>query len=167
MSMNISSACDPANSAATTATSEVQHRHHHGGHKTEQAVDAAVSKLFGISTDELSSDLASGKTMQDIAKDKGISSDTLLATIGGAVSSSRASAAPKLSDDQLQKISTDIASGVKGPGRRHHRPAVDPAASAAATVAPAPVPGVNAATGTSTDSVVSALGVGRQWDSLL
>jgi lambda repressor-like predicted transcriptional regulator len=52
------------------------HHHHHGGD-----VIATAAKALGMSTDDVKSALQNGKSLDDLAKDKGVSHDALVAAI--------------------------------------------------------------------------------------
>jgi lambda repressor-like predicted transcriptional regulator len=68
------------NASMVNGTSGTQgasgHHHHHGGD-----VIATAAKALGMSTDDVKSALQSGKSLDDLAKDKGVSHDDLVAAI--------------------------------------------------------------------------------------
>ena len=60
------------------------HHHHHGGggaSNVDSEVMQAVAQKLGVSTDDLASELKSGKGLMDIAKEKGVSEDDLVQTL--------------------------------------------------------------------------------------
>jgi hypothetical protein len=84
-----------------------------------QQAFAPVAQLFGESTDQLMSELQSGKTsLTDLAKTKGISQGDLVNAIKQGISQTAQSGAPALSDTQLTNIATRIANHKHG---HHHQ----------------------------------------------
>jgi hypothetical protein len=77
---------------ATTqqAAATPPHHHHHGHGRVKQAVDAAAQKL-GMDPSELQQDLGNGQSLDDIAKDKGVSQDDLFSTMTDALTQAGAS----------------------------------------------------------------------------
>lgn len=76
-----------------------------------------VATLFGMSTDELSTQLSNGSTLFDIAEDKGVSRDDLISTMVADMKAHKPEDAPELSEAQLTEMATSIASGeAHGPG---------------------------------------------------
>jgi hypothetical protein len=83
-----------------------------------------TAKALGLSSDDLQSELKSGKTLNSIAQDQGVSSDDLLSAVKSDLQANKPADAPDLSDDQLTQMAQGIAAG-KGPGgpggpHRHH-----------------------------------------------
>lgn len=70
-----------------------------------------VAKLFGMSSSELSSELKSGKTLNDLASEKGVSSTELIKTIETELAAHKPEGAPTLSATQLTQMATGIANG--------------------------------------------------------
>lgn len=77
-----------------------------------------TAKALGLSTDDLQSELKSGKTLDSIAQDKGVSADDLLSAVKTDLTANKPADAPALSDDQLTQMATAVAAG-KGPGGPH------------------------------------------------
>jgi hypothetical protein len=75
----------------------------------------STAQLLGVSTDDLKTQLGSGKTLDSIASDKGVSTDDLLSAVKQDLKASKPDGAPDLSDDQLTVMATNVAAG-KGPG---------------------------------------------------
>jgi hypothetical protein len=85
-------------------------------------VQKAVADKLGMSTDELKSELSSGKKLADIAKEKGVDMKDLHSTI-------------------QQALQKDGISGTGG-GHHHHHHAAAPASSDASAPAPSLDPSV-------------------------
>jgi hypothetical protein len=77
-----------------------------------------TAKALGLSTDDLKSQLKSGKTLNDIATAQGVSSDDLLKALKTDLKANKPADAPELSDDQLTEMASNIAAG-KGPKGAH------------------------------------------------
>jgi hypothetical protein len=77
-----------------------------------------TAKLLGVSTDDLRTDLQSGKTLDDLASAKGVSSGDLLSAVKSDLQANKPAGAPDLSDDQLTQMATGVAAG-KGAGGAH------------------------------------------------
>jgi hypothetical protein len=101
----------------------------HGGRRELRAkVESAVADKLGMSVDDLKSQLATGKSMTDIAATKGVSKDELVSTISGVLRASRSGAGATASSatasssassspaDDLTQLATKIADRVGG----HH-----------------------------------------------
>jgi hypothetical protein len=99
-------------SAQTPAVSGHKH-HHHGGGKPPSLDNTA--SLLGESSDDLTTQLKSGKTLNDIATAQGVSSTALVAALKTDITANRPADAPAVSDAQLTQMATGIAAG-KGPG---------------------------------------------------
>jgi hypothetical protein len=84
--------------------------------KMREAAFSAVSELFQESPDDLKKELASGKSLGDLAAEKGFSSDDLLEAIQSAVKEAN----PSASDDQVAEIAQRMISA--HPHRRPPRP---------------------------------------------
>jgi hypothetical protein len=70
-----------------------------------------VAKLLGLSSSELSSELQAGKTLDELASKKGVSSGELIKTIEGELTAHKPEGAPTLSSSQLTEMATSIAAG--------------------------------------------------------
>jgi hypothetical protein len=70
-----------------------------------------VAKLLGLSTSELSSELQAGKTLDELASKKGVSSSELIKTIEGELTAHKPEGAPTLSSTGLTEMATSIAAG--------------------------------------------------------
>ena len=70
-----------------------------------------TASLLGLSTTDLTSQLQSGATLAEIAKQKGISSSDLLASVEKDLQANAPQGAPAPSDSQLQQIATNIIDG--------------------------------------------------------
>jgi hypothetical protein len=79
--------------------------------KTRDAALDAAADTLGESADALRTELQSGKSLADVAKDRGLSRDSLLDAVTKAVQSSDS----KLSSDQVGNIAERLVSG------HHHR----------------------------------------------
>ena len=77
-----------------------------------------TAKLLGTTADDLRGQLQSGKTLDDLASAKGVSSSDLINAVKSDLQANKPAGAPDLSDDQLTRMATDVAAG-KGPGRAH------------------------------------------------
>jgi uncharacterized protein YidB (DUF937 family) len=83
-----------------------------------------TADLLGISTDELEQARRSGKTLSDLASEKGVSKDDLVKSISQDLKANKPDGAAELSDTQLTEMATNIADGKRPqgppPGRRAH-----------------------------------------------
>ncbi|HEY6759250.1 MAG TPA: hypothetical protein VI318_07160 [Baekduia sp.] len=126
-----------------------------------------TAQLLGLSTDDLKSQLDSGKTLDSIASDKGVSSDDLLTAVKSDLKASRPDGAPDISDDQLTQVATNIAAG-KGPrgagGHHHHGGGPPPGTSASDTTQTLQT--LADALGTTPDDLTSQLQSGTDLSSL-
>jgi hypothetical protein len=85
------------------------HGHHaHGGHK--KAVDAAAGAL-GMDPGDLRKEMSTGKSISDIAQERGVDPQKVSAAIKGSLSQSM----PNASDDELQKVADRISHGKRTP----------------------------------------------------
>jgi len=119
------------NQPAVAQTAGHHHHHHGGGGKQAQAVDEAVSKALGMTPDELKAARQQGASLNDLAQQKGVSSDTLQA----AITQGLQSANPTISADRAKQIAERIASraaqppananGVAGPAQPGRQGAAD------------------------------------------
>jgi hypothetical protein len=82
--------------------------------KTREAAMSAAADALNESPDDLKKDLASGKSLADIAAAKGVSTDDLQNAIESAVKQAN----PSASDDQATKIAQRMISG-----HHHHHQA--------------------------------------------
>lgn len=73
-----------------------------------------TATALGLSTDDLQSQLKSGKTLNDVAKAQGVSSDDLLKALKSDLAANKPADAPAPGDDQLTQMASSIAAG-KGP----------------------------------------------------
>jgi hypothetical protein len=89
------------------------HHHHHGGHR--QAVDAAADAL-GMSPDALRSQLQSGKSIADVANDRGLDVNG----VESAIKTELQNRLPDASTDQLQAVADRIVNQQRQPA------AIDP-----------------------------------------
>jgi uncharacterized protein YidB (DUF937 family) len=81
-----------------------------------------TADLLGLSAQELEDARKQGKTLADLAKEKGVSTDDLTAAVTADLKANKPEGAPDLSDAQLTQMATDIING-KGPhGHGHHGP---------------------------------------------
>lgn len=90
---------------------------------TREATLSAAADLFQESPDALKSELQSGKSLSDIAQEKGVSADDLQKSIESAVKSAN----PNASDTQVSQIAQKAISG------HHHHHHAQPPQPAAAT----------------------------------
>jgi hypothetical protein len=87
-----------------------------GGVARMQSAIGAVSQLLKVSASDLVKQLGTGQSLTSVASAKGISADTVVATVAKAVSSSVPQGREPLSGDLLQQISSRIASSTGVPG---------------------------------------------------
>jgi lambda repressor-like predicted transcriptional regulator len=82
----------------------------------------SVADLFGMSTDDLKSQLAGGKSLADIAQSKGVSRDTLVQTLEKSMQANAPANAPADFSQNLDAIANRIVDhkGVGGIGGGHH-----------------------------------------------
>jgi uncharacterized protein YidB (DUF937 family) len=78
-----------------------------------------VAKLLGVTGSELSSQLQSGKTLNSLASEKGISTNELIKTIETELSTHKPEGAPELEPSQLTQMATSIANGTPPSGVGH------------------------------------------------
>ncbi len=101
-----------SNTSSAAGVQSTNNRHH-----KQMSMDNTAEAL-GLSTDDLKTQLKSGKTLNDIAKAQGVSSDDLTAALKKDLTANKPANAPELSDDQLTEMATNIAAG-KGPKGPH------------------------------------------------
>ncbi|MGO8905728.1 MAG: hypothetical protein ACLQMH_08925 [Solirubrobacteraceae bacterium] len=70
-----------------------------------------VAKLLGLSSSQLAGQLQSGKTLNTLATEKGVSSSELIKTIESELATNRPAGAPELSASALTQMATNIANG--------------------------------------------------------
>lgn len=87
---------------------------HHGGGEGREAVEAAVQKALGIDEAAIHQAREGGKTLSDLAKDKGVAKDDLVSAIATAIRSTDRGA--NLTDAQATQMATAIVDGTGGPG---------------------------------------------------
>jgi TctA family transporter len=119
------------NSLVTTATNNP---YSEGNTTPSDQVMNAVSQLFGITGDQLQTDLSSGQSLASIAKTKGVPSQQLVQTVAGALQSAN----PNLSSAQASNIATNITQRVGG-GHHHRRAGGGGAAPATSSATATPV----------------------------
>ena len=76
-----------------------------------------TASLLGLSSTDLTSQLKSGTTLADLAKQKGVSSSDLLASVEKDLKANAPQGAQAPSDSQLQQFATNIINGTP-PARR-------------------------------------------------
>jgi len=79
-----------------------------------------TASLLGLSSTDLTSQLQSGTTLADLAKQKGVSSSDLLASVEKDLQSNAPQGVQAPSDSQLQQFATDFINGT-GPSQHGHR----------------------------------------------
>jgi hypothetical protein len=157
-------------SITTNTTTPLQgvagHQHHRGG--KPRPLDA-TAQLLGVSADELSTQLKSGKTLNDLASDKGVSSADLLSALKTDLKAHKPADAPELSDDQLTQMATGIAAGTgpRGPGGPGGPPPVSSGANDDATKAEANLKQLAESLGVSQSDLLDKLTAGVNFSSLL
>jgi hypothetical protein len=94
---------------------------HRGGPDGEghQAVEAAVQKALGVDEAAIHQARQSGKSLADLATEKGVSRDELTAAIAAAIKSTDRGA--NLTDAQATQMANNIVDGKGGPARGMHR----------------------------------------------
>ncbi|HTZ45818.1 MAG TPA: hypothetical protein VMB79_18295 [Jatrophihabitans sp.] len=103
-----------------------------GSDQRMQAALSAASQLFGMSTGQLQSSLASGQSMSAIAASKGISAQDLTSTLESAISSTAPQGSAP-SQSMLDRIAGNIAhhtGAVGSAGHHRHTPAASATAAA-------------------------------------
>ena len=75
-----------------------------------------TAQLLGMSGDELRQARRSGTTLTELASQKGISKDDLVASIAKDVQANKPDGAPELDATQLTEMATNIADGVRPTG---------------------------------------------------
>jgi hypothetical protein len=116
------------NAVGTTPTSwpvPSGQRHHHHDHA--KVLDPAA-KALGMSTDDLESQLKSGKSLSDVASAQGVSQDDLVAAIATDLKTHKPDGAPALSDAQATQMATAIVQRKPDDGRAAAAGAIDPGA---------------------------------------
>jgi hypothetical protein len=78
-----------------------------------------TAQLLGMSSDELQQAQRSGTTLTDLAAQKGVSKDDLVASIAKDMQANKPDGAPELDATQLTQMATNIADG-KRPGGAGH-----------------------------------------------
>jgi hypothetical protein len=104
----------------TTQTSQVQQHRHRGNDGMDKAMQAVADKL-GISTDDLKAARKDGKTIADLAQEKGVSVDDIKSTLAQSLKENAPAGAP--SDIDFSQMASDIVDGKRpqgghGPGGR-------------------------------------------------
>ena len=89
--------------AASAFASSAVHRH--------QPSFSDTAQLLGISASDLNTQLQSGTTLADLAKQKGVSSSDLLSSVEKDLQANAPPGAPKLSGDQLSQMATGLING--------------------------------------------------------
>ena len=79
-----------------------------------------TASLLGLSSDDLTSQLQSGTTLADLAKQKGVSSSDLLASVEKDLKANAPQGVQAPSDSQLQQFATNIINGTR-PSEAGHR----------------------------------------------
>ncbi len=81
-----------------------------------------TASLLGLSSTNLTSQLQSGTTLTDLAKQKGVSSSDLLASVEKDLKANAPQGAPAPADSQLQQFATNIITGTRPSeaGQRAH-----------------------------------------------
>ena len=90
----------------------------HGG-ADHQAVEAAVQKALGVDEAAIHTARENGKTLAQLASEKGVSRDDLAAAISAAIKSTDHGA--NLTDAQATQMANDIIDGKGGPAQGMHR----------------------------------------------
>lgn len=116
-----------------------------------------TADLLGLSASELEDARKQGKSLADLAKEKGVSTDDLTAAVTQDLQANKPEGAPELSADQLSQMATDIISG-KGPhGHGHHGPPPTGTDSDTDSTVAQNVSDVAASTGTDISSLLEKL----------
>jgi hypothetical protein len=89
-----------------------------------------AAKALGMTTDDLRAQLASGKTLDDLAQQDGVSNADLINAIKQGLQAAARQGAPALSETQLTQMATGIAAGKQ---HRHHHGGPPPADATSAT----------------------------------
>jgi hypothetical protein len=96
------------------------HGHRGGpGGEARQAVEAAVQKALGVDEAAIHQARESGKSLADLATEKGVSRDDLTAAIAAAIKSTDRGGS--LTDAQATQMANNIVDGKGGPARGMHR----------------------------------------------
>jgi hypothetical protein len=97
---------------APPAATAVQHGHHHGRHH-KQVLDS-VAKTLDMNDDDVKSALRSGKSLSQLASDKGVSRDDLLKSIEQGLTNGQGQS---VDQSRLDAIAQRIADRVPGQRR--------------------------------------------------
>ena len=133
------------------------------GHHMPAAVATAVKTLLGVDNAAMKAARTAGTSLTDLAKEKGVSRDTLVSTIAAALKANRPASAPARTDAQLTQKAGRIADRVPGTGARGAtgaRTAVQAAIASAIGVTPTELRTARAA-GTSPAELAQQKGVAR------
>ena len=76
-----------------------------------------AAKALGLSTDDLETQLQSGKSLADVAQAQGVSEDDLVSSIAADIKANAPQGAPPLSDAQATNIATRMVEHKPGAGR--------------------------------------------------
>jgi hypothetical protein len=87
---------------------------HHRRHQPPPMTNTA--DLLGVSADDLEQARRSGKTLSDLAAEKGVSKDDLVNSISQDLKANKPDGAPELSATQLTAMATNIADGKRPQG---------------------------------------------------
>jgi AraC-like DNA-binding protein len=124
-----------------------------------------TAQALGLSSDDLQSQLKSGKTLNDIASAQGVSSDDLLKALKSDLEANKPADAPTLSDDQLTEMASNIAAG-KGPKGPHGHGGPPPARPADETDTDANLETLADNLGLSSDELLEKLQQGLNTSSI-
>ena len=86
-----------------------------GAQQSMQKAMEGTAKLLGLSTDDLQTQLKSGKTLNDLASEKGVSHDDLIASIEQGMKAAAPQGVQAPAGFDSSRMAEDIAAG-KGPG---------------------------------------------------
>lgn len=87
-------------------------RQHRGGHHMRQAMQA-VADTLGMSGEDLKAALKSGKSLAEVASEKGVSHDDLVKTVAAALDKARPAGAPQVDTTAMAARIVDHKRGEK------------------------------------------------------
>jgi len=145
--------------AASQVTSDQvtgAHHHHHGGGRSPFQ---AVSSLLGMSAQDIAGQVSSGKSLDDLAKEKGVSHDDLVSAIKAGMPDRMKNSAN--ADQLAETIATQQGLPTQGPGGT---PPSGPPPSGVAPSGPSPISSLNGIGRSS--GILSGTLTGQQQDML-
>jgi hypothetical protein len=151
---------------AATGVDATQFAQRPHGHHRPPPMDQTAS-LLGMSTDDLQKAQKSGTTLTELAAQKGISKDDLVASIAKDMQADKPEGAPELSATQMTEMATNIADGVRPTGPPPGAPPQGGPSSGDGDRASQNLSSLASALGTDADTLLSRLQSGDDLSSWL